>query len=424
MALLPFGSPPPKTLVAGTNITLTPSGSNITIATTSGGSAIAPTVQRFTSTLYVTFTVTSANATAGATYTDGYGSTVTVLRTIVAGTTLETTATQLPTGSTLTKASGTGDATIAFSADTNTGIYHTPTSPAPLYIKVTMVGAGGGGGGSASGFTGGTGGTGGNTTFGASLTAGGGSGGQGNTGSGSLPGSGGTNTISIGTTLVNVQGGGGGTGDNSSATAGGPGGGIGGSSAFGGAGAGGAAVVATNGISGVANSGGGGGGGGEQFGVYSSGNGGGSGGFIQTIISSPSSTYTFTIGVGGAGGTGTTTGGNGGSGFILVEEFYSLAAGSTTSGITRSINSISSPATAGATALTDYVYFVSGTTTLTLPTAVGNTNLYTVKNAGVNTVSIATTSAQTIDGSASPITLPVANTSLDLISDGSNWRIV
>ena len=94
------------------------------------------------------------------------------------------------------------------------------------------------------------------------------------------------------------------------------------------------------------------------------------------------------------------------------------------SGVTRSVNSISSPTTAGATALTDYVYLVSGTTTLTLPTAVGNTNLYTVKNTGANTVSIATTSAQTIDGSASPITLPVANTSLDLISDNANWRIV
>jgi hypothetical protein len=93
-------------------------------------------------------------------------------------------------------------------------------------------------------------------------------------------------------------------------------------------------------------------------------------------------------------------------------------------GLTRSVNVISANTNAGAAAITDYVYLVSGTTTLTLPTAVGNTNLYTVKNTGVATVSIATTSAQTIDGSASPITLPVANTSLDLISDNANWRIV
>lgn len=93
------------------------------------------------------------------------------------------------------------------------------------------------------------------------------------------------------------------------------------------------------------------------------------------------------------------------------------------SAITRTVSAISSPATAGATASTDYVYLVSGTTTLTLPTAVSNTNLYTVKNTGSNTVTVATTSSQTIDGS-STITLPVANTAVGLISDGSNWRVI
>jgi hypothetical protein len=117
---------------------------------------------------------------------------------------------------------------------------------------------------------------------------------------------------------------------------------------------------------------------------------------------------------------------------ISVEQIAGAAGGGTTvitggtgtSGITRSVSSVSASTTAGSAANTDYVYLVSGTTTLTLPTAVGNSNLYTVKNTGVNTVSIATTSSQTIDGSSSPITLPVANTSLDLISDGSNWRII
>jgi hypothetical protein len=110
------------------------------------------------------------------------------------------------------------------------------------------------------------------------------------------------------------------------------------------------------------------------------------------------------------------------------QQIYVNTTGSTAwtpvvAGVTRSVNSISTPTTAGATALTDYVYLVSGTTTLTLPTAVGNTNLYTVKNTGSNTVTIATTSAQTIDGS-STATLPVANTSLDLISDGANWKVI
>lgn len=62
------------------------------------------------------FTVTSANATAGATYTNN-GQTFTVVTTIAPGTSLVTTATGSPTATgTLTKASGTGDATITFSA--------------------------------------------------------------------------------------------------------------------------------------------------------------------------------------------------------------------------------------------------------------------------------------------------------------------
>ncbi|MDB5165036.1 MAG: hypothetical protein JWL89_662 [Candidatus Saccharibacteria bacterium] len=93
------------------------------------------------------------------------------------------------------------------------------------------------------------------------------------------------------------------------------------------------------------------------------------------------------------------------------------------SGITRQVNVIATPTTADGTAKTDFVYFVSGTTTITLPTAVGNSNRYTIKNVGSNTVTIATTAAQTVDGSATA-TLPVPNSSVDIISDGSNWRVV
>lgn len=94
------------------------------------------------------------------------------------------------------------------------------------------------------------------------------------------------------------------------------------------------------------------------------------------------------------------------------------------SGITRSVNSISANTTAGAVALKDYVYICTGSTgyTLTLPTAVGNTNRYTVKNGSTANQTLATTSAQTVDGSASATLTP--NTSLDLISDGTNWRTI
>ena len=65
------------------------------------------------------FTVTAANATVGATYTNN-GFTFTVLSTITGTTTLTTVGTGSPAASgTLTKASGTGDATITFASSTN-----------------------------------------------------------------------------------------------------------------------------------------------------------------------------------------------------------------------------------------------------------------------------------------------------------------
>jgi hypothetical protein len=94
------------------------------------------------------------------------------------------------------------------------------------------------------------------------------------------------------------------------------------------------------------------------------------------------------------------------------------------SGINRSVNSVSTNTNAGSGANVDYVYLVSGTTTITLPTAVGNTNRYTIKRSGTGVVSIATTSSQTIDGSSSPININVRYVSIDLISNGANWEII
>lgn len=96
---------------------------------------------------------------------------------------------------------------------------------------------------------------------------------------------------------------------------------------------------------------------------------------------------------------------------------------STTGVFSRSINLVAVSTTAGAVADTDYFYLASGTTTITLPTAVGNTNLYTVKNVGVDTVTVDTTSSQTIDGSLTA-PMPVPNTSLTFISDGTNWNVI
>jgi hypothetical protein len=91
-------------------------------------------------------------------------------------------------------------------------------------------------------------------------------------------------------------------------------------------------------------------------------------------------------------------------------------------GSSRSVNVISTATSAGATAGTDYVYLASGTTTVTLPTAVGNSNRYTVTNTGTNVITVATTSSQTINGSTTAA-MPIANMSLDFISNGSNWIV-
>jgi hypothetical protein len=93
-------------------------------------------------------------------------------------------------------------------------------------------------------------------------------------------------------------------------------------------------------------------------------------------------------------------------------------------GISRGIYSVSSNTSAGSGANVDYVYLVSAAATITLPTAVGNTNTYTIKRTNSGTVNIATTSSQTIDGSASPISLNVQYASLTLVSDGANWNII
>jgi hypothetical protein len=80
----------------------------------------------FTHAGVVGFVVVAANATLGAVYKDANGASYTVTTTIVGLTALATTGTTLPpTSGTLTKFSGTGDATIAFTSFTNTDCYVT-----------------------------------------------------------------------------------------------------------------------------------------------------------------------------------------------------------------------------------------------------------------------------------------------------------
>ena len=98
------------------------------------------------------------------------------------------------------------------------------------------------------------------------------------------------------------------------------------------------------------------------------------------------------------------------------------SAASAGSGITRSVNVTAANYTLGSAALTDYTYLVAGLHTGTLPTAVGNSNQYTVKNNHSTNVTLGTTAAQLVEGSTT-ISIPPQN-SVDVISDGSAWRIV
>jgi hypothetical protein len=58
-----------------------------------------------------------------------------------------------------------------------------------------------------------------------------------------------------------------------------------------------------------------------------------------------------------------------------------------------------------------------------MPTAVSNTNRYTVKQNNIGILTLLTTSSQTIDG-VTGFALTRQYQAVDLISDNSNWNII
>jgi hypothetical protein len=272
-----------------------------------------PTVQTFTSGTGTynkdyTFVCSSCSATVGATYTNN-SVTFTVYATVASANLVVMSGNGAPlTSGTLTKASGTGDSTIAFSG-----------ALSPLYLHIKMMGGGGGGGGGGTA-AGGNGTAGNNTTFGTG-TAAGGAAGNARAGGG---GSGGAATLGTGWLGLGIPGGSGGSGFANNNVTTFVTGGMGGSSALGGAGK--AGLNATAGTNGATNSGAGGGGGGSNTTAGGNGgDGGGSGAYIDAVITSPSATYSYAVGgTAGAGTAGTngTGGGIGAAGIIVVEEHY------------------------------------------------------------------------------------------------------
>jgi len=183
------------------------------------------------------------------------------------------------------------------------------TNAATQYIKVRVLGGGGGGSG---GGTGAGNGTNGNASSFGSITANGGTGG--------VPGGGGAGGNASGGD-INFTG----SASWAYSNVGSPNqyGATGAAGPFGGAGIGGANGGAAGGGA-SANSGSGGGGAGGTATIIAGG-GGGAGGYAEKFISSPASTYTYTVGAsanGGTAGTGGAAGGNGGGGIIIVEEYY------------------------------------------------------------------------------------------------------
>jgi len=78
----------------------------------------------------------------------------------------------------------------------------------------------------------------------------------------------------------------------------------------------------------------------------------------------------------------------------------SSGGGGSVTGISRTTSIITANTTGGNTTGVDYVYLANAGLQFTLPTAIGNNNLYTVKNTAVSSVLIGVTAGQSIDGSS------------------------
>lgn len=197
----------------------------------------------------------------------------------------------------------TGPFTVQYLTSGTGATYTRPTDCTA--IRVRMVG-GGGGGGAVSANAGSAGGT---TIFN-SINANGGNGGGIQFQAGGAGGNGGSGSASL---RINGSAGQAAQNGADASVAGSTG-----ASGIFGMGAGVGAVGGTGGNAAANTGAGGAGGGGTNTGA-----GGGGGEYVEILITSPSATYTYTVGAGGNGGAaGGVAGGNGGSGLIIVDEFY------------------------------------------------------------------------------------------------------
>ncbi len=101
----------------------------------------------------------------------------------------------------------------------------------------------------------------------------------------------------------------------------------------------------------------------------------------------------------------------------LYDKIETLGGGS---GITRTQITTSGSFTLGTTASTDYIYYVAGAHTLSMPSP--NNNRYTVKNNHSANITIDTAGAELIEGVSSISIAP--GESVDITSDTTNWFVV
>ena len=108
--------------------------------------------------------------------------------------------------------------------------------------------------------------------------------------------------------------------------------------------------------------------------------------------------------------------------FLRGDGTFAAPPGGSGSGITRIVSVTSGSVTAAAVASTDYVFFVAGAHTVSLPAASGNTNQYTIKNNHTAAITVDTVGSENIDGTASISVKP--EESVNIISNGTNFFIV
>jgi len=100
-----------------------------------------------------------------------------------------------------------------------------------------------------------------------------------------------------------------------------------------------------------------------------------------------------------------------------------IVSASASSAINRLVVNTIDNYTVGSTAMTDYVYLVSGSHNGTMPAASGNSNRYTIKNKHSASVTITSGVSDTIEGTSS-ITIDPSD-SVDLISNNTNeWNVI